>query len=86
MLVFLATIVYGTTRFSQVEQTASIDNLRQTIDDKMLLCYINEGRYPGSLEYLEDHYQLAFDESQYQVYLIPIGENLKPDVTVIINE
>ncbi len=86
LICMFATILYALDRIDAFEQQTAIDNLEQTIDYKILQCYINEGRYPGSLEYLQDNYQLSFDSSEFQVYLIPLGENLKPDVTVIENE
>ncbi|MDD3021765.1 MAG: hypothetical protein PHX61_12430 [Alphaproteobacteria bacterium] len=60
--------------------------LEQTVNEKIMLCYINEGRYPPSLEYLEMNYALAYDKSDYAIFLIPIGENIKPDVTVFAYE
>lgn len=86
LICILATALYAFDRFAGFEKQTSIDNLEQTIDYKILQCYINEGRYPGSLEYLQENYQLDFDNQKFQVYLIPLGENLKPDVTVIENE
>ena len=46
-------------------------------------CYAIEGRYPPSLEYMEEHYGLVYDKDIFFVDYQPIGSNLYPDVTVI---
>lgn len=73
-------------QFNQTSQKNAQMALEQAVNEKVLLCYINEGRYPPSLEYLEENYALAYDKSAYRIFLIPIGENIKPDVSVFAYE
>ena len=82
----LTLIVIFISQFEKTNQENMVSALEQTINDKIMLCFINEGRYPPSLEYLEENYNLSFDETKYKVFMIPIGENIKPDLTVFAYE
>lgn len=55
------------------------DSLRRTC----VACYAAEGRYPPTLDYMEEHYGLLIDADQYDVFYQAIAENLMPDITVI---
>lgn len=54
------------------------DNLRRAA----VTCYSIEGRYPESLEYLVDNYNVNIDTSKYYVYYTVFGSNIMPDITV----
>ncbi|MDD3028123.1 MAG: hypothetical protein PHI41_08775 [Erysipelotrichaceae bacterium] len=86
VIVALALGIIFINQFHQTSQENALHALEQSINDKILLCYINEGRYPESLGYLEENYGLSFDKTRYQVFLIPIGENIIPDLTVFAYE
>lgn len=59
------------------------DTLESALARDIVQCYSIEGRYPPSLEYLENHYGLTYDKDTFFVDYIPIASNLYPDVTVI---
>ena len=46
-------------------------------------CYAIEGRYPPSVEYLEEHYGIVVDSDKYAVFYDGFASNLMPDITVI---
>jgi len=46
-------------------------------------CYAVEGCYPPSLEYLEQHYGLLYDEDSFFIDYEYYGSNLLPEVTVL---
>ena len=46
-------------------------------------CYAIEGRYPDTLQYLEDNYGVYVDEDEYAVFYEVFATNIMPDVTVI---
>ena len=62
------------------EQTESI---RDTVYARALQCYVIEGAYPESLDYLIENYGLAVNTEDYRIIYIPYAENLRPDVRVI---
>lgn len=60
------------------------ESLENAISRDIVQCYAIEGRYPPSLEYMEDHYGLIYDKSIFFVDYQPIGSNLYPDVSVLL--
>jgi type II secretory pathway pseudopilin PulG len=74
----------GTLQESNQEEQLKITKeaiLRATVQ-----CYSLEGRYPPSLEYLEDNYGLTLDRTKYIYYYQSIGENIMPDVKLFLLE
>lgn len=79
VLFFLA--VDATGKSSIRKQKESLEN---AIARDIVQCYAIEGRYPPSLEYIEEHYGLIYDKDTFFVDYMPIASNLYPDVTVIV--
>ena len=67
-------------RDSLEEQTEAI---RDTIYQRALQCYVIEGAYPESLDYLIENYGLAVNTEDYKIVYSNFAENLPPDVKVI---
>lgn len=63
-----------------VEQKRSLE---EALNRNIVHCYITNGFYPESLEYLMANYPIAYDDSLFVIYYQPIAANLMPDVTVI---
>ena len=53
------------------------------VHNAALTCYAVEGAYPDSLQYLRDHYGLAYDESRYLVTYDAFASNLLPEIFVV---
>ena len=47
-------------------------------------CYAVEGVYPAELSYLEEHYGLTVNHTQYIVTYEAFSSNLPPDVRVLL--
>ena len=62
------------------------ESLQNALERDILHCYAVEGFYPPSLEYMEVHYGLNYDHSVFFVDYVPIGSNIRPDVTIIVKE
>jgi hypothetical protein len=62
-----------------VEQAAQ---LREAVRRAMITCYATEGQYPPSLEYLEEHYALSFDDERYIVSYDAFASNVMPTVSI----
>lgn len=65
---------------NMAEQTSSI---RDTVYARALQCYVIEGAYPESLDYLVENYGLAVNTDDYRIVYIPVAENLPPEIKVI---
>ena len=57
--------------------------LQTALDRSILQCYALEGSYPSSLSYLEEHYGLTYNKELFFVDYQYIGDNLRPDITII---
>lgn len=73
----------GLSSVSETTEENYTESLRLAILRSAIHCYAMEGRYPESLNYLQEHYGLSWNEDQYLVDYEIIGSNLKPDVTII---
>ena len=62
------------------DQTGSI---RDAVYSRALQCYVIEGAYPESLDYLVENYGLAVNTEDYRIIYIPYAENLPPEIKVI---
>lgn len=82
LVVFLYGVSY--TVDSGVEQQK--ENLEEAINRSMLQCYVTEGRYPQSFDYLKEHYGIIYDDSLFRVDYVVHGTNMKPEVDVIMLE
>lgn len=59
------------------------ESLETALERSISQCYAVEGSYPPSLEYLEQHYGLLYDEDHFFVDYEYYGSNLLPEVTVL---
>lgn len=62
---------------------AQTDSIRETVRSRALQCYVIEGAYPESLDYLIENYGLAVNTEDYRIVYIPYAENLMPEIKVI---
>ena len=68
------------TRSNMADQT---DSIRDAVRARALQCYVIEGAYPESLDYLVENYGLAVNTEDYRIIYIPYAENLPPEIKVI---
>ena len=52
------------------------------VKNAALTCYAGEGTYPESLEYLREHYKLAYNKERFIVEYDAFASNLMPTITV----
>lgn len=57
--------------------------LEETLRRTAAACYALEGAYPPSLDYMQEHYGLQWDEETYTVRYEIFASNLMPDITVM---
>ena len=69
-------------RLEYTSQTESLDIVRSSIRHALVTCYAVEGFYPDSVEYLVDHYGLAYDSNVIHVYYDAFASNIMPEVSV----
>lgn len=75
--------VRGSVSFSGKARSEGDVTLKNAIARATVQCYAIEGRYPPSVEYLEEHYGIQIDRSRYYVFYEGFASNIMPDITVI---
>lgn len=86
VIVLILTIVAGYTGVNTVKTRADVsdyDILCNSIQKAVTECYVLEGMYPPSVEYLEEHYGIQIDRDKYAVFYEGFASNMVPDITVI---
>ena len=82
-LVILVAFLFGVSKAS----AGSVDEQRKVLEDAIdravIQCYVTEGRYPESFEYLQENYGIIYDDSQFRVDYTIFGSNMKPNITII---
>ena len=79
---FLYLFLIGTQGIASKAESEQLNVLDQAIRRATIQCYAIEGRYPPSLEYLEEHYGLSIDREKYHVFYDGWASNIMPDITV----
>ena len=53
------------------------------VKNAALTCYAAEGSYPENLQYLRDHYKLAYNQEKFVVEYDAFASNLMPTINVL---
>lgn len=86
LLLFLAVLfffLFGVRAMESKSEEESLASLRNAIQRACVQCYAIEGRYPPSVEYLEEHYGIVIDRDRYHVFYDGWASNVMPDITVL---
>lgn len=57
--------------------------LEEVLRRTAVSCYASEGFYPPSVAYMQEHYGLRFEETEYVIRYERFASNLMPDITVL---
>ena len=79
---FLYLFLIGTQGIASKAESEQLNVLDQAIRRATIQCYAIEGRYPPSVEYLEEHYGLSIDREKYHVFYDGWASNIMPDITI----
>ncbi len=88
IILLLLTALLFTAAFAAVSRVGDAQSGAQTrfvhdaVRNAALTCYAVEGAYPEDLEYLREHYGLAYDQNRYMVRYEAFSSNLMPEITV----
>ena len=78
----LAAAVLLVNRIASAQDSAETDIVRDAVKNAALTCYAVEGAYPDSVEYLREHYHLAYDDDNYLITYDAFASNMIPDIWV----
>ncbi len=82
-LVIFVFFLYAVSKASTGSINEQKQNLQDAVDKAIIQCYVTEGRYPESFEYLQKNYGIIYDDELFRVDYVIYGSNMKPDVTII---
>ena len=85
LVVFFALIYGGVALFRGVGDASSeaqTELVRTAVRRAAVTCYAVEGAYPSTLEYLQRHYGLVYDEENYFVFYDAFASNILPEIRV----
>lgn len=75
--------LYGLNSVDTTTEEERLRSVQQAITKAAVQCYAVEGRYPASLQYLEEHYGLVLDQEKYIIQYQVEGSNMKPTIWVL---
>ena len=81
--VIMGLFMNGVFSFLGRAKSEGSDTLVKAIRQASVQCYAIEGRYPPSVEYLEEHYGIVIDRDRYHVFYDGWASNVMPDITVL---
>ncbi|MCQ2553117.1 MAG: hypothetical protein MJ150_02310 [Clostridia bacterium] len=73
---------YAVSRANNTEKNAGRQVLEDALRKAALNCYVTEGFYPPSLEYMEDKYGLIIDNENYVIHYSVFASNIMPEISV----
>lgn len=82
----MALFSFGVMFFSEKSDVRGAETLTDAIRRASVQCYAIEGRYPPSVEYLEENYGILIDREKYDVFYSGFASNIMPDITVNLHE
>lgn len=82
-ILVLGIFTAGMVFFGKRADKNGVEALRSSIRKASVQCYAIEGRYPPSVEYLEENYGIQVDRKAYSVFYNGFASNVMPDITVV---
>ena len=82
-LAVLVMIVFG---LGQTEASGREEGrrlLEESVRDAVIRSYAVKGRYPATIDYIEENYGIYIDRTRYAVHYRAFAPNRMPDITVV---
>lgn len=83
MLAIVVFFVQSVSSLSEDTANRQRDTLEKAVNRCITSCYITEGSYPESLEYMTQNYGLVYNHELFYIDYKAYGANVMPDVTII---
>lgn len=77
--VFAAAVVNFSGRTGAREE----ETLKKAVTRASVQCYAIEGRYPPSVDYLEENYGIQINRKKYNVFYDGFASNVMPEINII---
>lgn len=82
-MIMLVWLVSGVLNADSVVDAKELEEIKNTIENGVTICYAIEGVYPESMQYLTENYGVVVDSSKYIVHYESVAANIRPTITII---
>lgn len=83
MIAALIIVVISMGTVSDKQQKETLKQVEDAVNKAVISCYSIEGKYPATVEYIEENYGLQIDHERYHVFYEIFADNIKPEITVV---
>lgn len=81
--VIVTVFLYGVSLISGTGSKGDLANVSNALERDITHCFAIEGKYPPSVEYLEENYGLAYNKDLYIIHYEVAGDNVRPTYKVL---
>ena len=82
LLLLVGVFAVGALSFAGKAGQKGEEPLRRAVTRASVQCYAIEGRYPPSVEYLEENYGVRIDRDRYNVFYNGFASNVMPEIVI----
>lgn len=76
-------IIFGLRQADEASRAESIRILEDSIRRAVVVAYAVDGRYPESIQYIEENFGIHIDRNRFVVHYQVFASNIFPDIAVI---
>jgi len=76
-------VIYGLQQTSESSSAEGLRILEDSLRRAVVMNYAIEGRYPESIEYIEQNFGIHIDRTRYAVHYRVFASNILPEITVV---
>ena len=84
-IIFIALLTSSIVKSTAYYKDNELETIEASIRKALVTCYVTEGYYPSSIDYLKDNYGLVIS-SKVNVFYQATGSNIFPDFMVAYKE
>ena len=81
--IIVCMIMFGLSGAESSSRAEGLRTLEDSIRRAVVMAYAIEGRYPESIEYVEEYFGIHIDRSRFIVHYRIFAPNMLPEITVI---
>jgi len=82
-LAVMGMVVHGLRETEAASRTEALRILEDSIRNAVVTCYAIEGRYPDTIAYVEENFNIHIDWDRFIVHYSIFASNVMPDIMVI---
>jgi len=81
--IIIGMVIFGLNSTENASRAEGLRTLEDSIRRAVVIAYAIEGRYPHSIEYIEEHFGIHIDRERFIVHYRIFASNVLPEITVI---